>query len=282
MLRGNLNSYQKAFLLCLSIVILAYALLKMPIDDGLRHVGVAFSNFTSWGDVYPFSRFEDFKDYDPWYGYDKCLHWAATLFKMLPIPDLVSKFILIKILSIIFPALLLYLVLKRSGLTARINDKTTFALVLILMLTFLIPLFQRAAIARPFMFGTLFLLYSIGQRGFIKGVVSSAMLTFFYPYLSWFYILPVAFAHFMVGDRRYSMGAVSFLIPFLILQPSSFWGFQAALFQSDMTRAALNLEIGEFTLTLNIVFFLLLLWSCSRSSTRDSQEKSRVLIMSTC
>jgi hypothetical protein len=183
MLHGNMNNYQKAFLVCLSVIVIAWTLLRIPSDDGLRHIGLAFGDLKSWGDVYPFSRFEEFKDYDPWYGYDRSLHWAATPFKILPIPELVSKFILIKILSMIFPALLLCLALKRSGLMARINDKKTSALVLMVMLFFLGYAFQRSAIARPFIFGTLFLLYSIGRRGFIKGVVSSALLTFFYPYL---------------------------------------------------------------------------------------------------
>lgn len=256
MLHINLNKYQKSFYICLAVIVVAYAFLRMPIDDGLRHIGLAFSNVTSWGDIYPFSRFEEFKDYDPWYGYDKILHLAAAFMRLLFIPDLVSKFILIKILAIIFPASLLYLAFKRSGIISRICDKKTFTLALLLMLFFLGFAFQRSAIGRPFIFGTLFLLYSINQVGFVKGFISSALLAFFYPYLSWFYILPVSFSHFVAGNRKYSLGAVLFLIIFLILQSDSFWGFQIALFQSDIIRTILKFRIGEFGLTLTTGFFI--------------------------
>jgi hypothetical protein len=256
MTRTALNIYQKAFYVCLLVIVVAYALLNIPSDDGLRHIGLAFGDYRGWGDVYPFSRFEEFKDYNPWFGYDWSLQLAAEFFKKLPIPLLVSKYILIKALSMIFPALLLYLALKRSGLLLRIEDKKTFTLVLILMLFFLGFAVQRSAIARPFILGGLFLIYSIGRDGFINGVVSSGLLTFFYPYLSWFYILPSAFAHLLSGSRRYSLGAIIFLIVFLILQSGSFWGFQVALFQSDAVRAALNSKIGEFDLTIKTGFFM--------------------------
>ncbi|MFC1881148.1 hypothetical protein ACFL2S_06590 [Thermodesulfobacteriota bacterium] len=84
-------------------------------------------------------------------------------------------------------------------------------------------------------------------------------LTFFYPYLSWFYILPVAFAHIIRGDRKFALGGMAFLIPFLIFQPTSFWGFQIELFMSDLVRSTIMLKISEFNLTLyNWVFYLYL------------------------
>lgn len=257
MSREVLNIYQKAFFVCLSVIVIAYALLNIPADDGLRHVGLAFGDYKSWGEAYPYSRFEEFKDYDPWYGYDRTLRCAAVLFKQLPIPLLASKYILIKLLSMLFPALLLFLTLKKSGLLPRIMDKKTFTLVLMLMLFFLGYAFQRSAIARPFIFGSLFLIYSAGRKGFINGCVSSGLLTFFYPYLSWFYILPVSFAHWLSGNKRYSFGAVSFLIIFLFFQSGSFWGFQVALFQSDAARAVLEARIGEFDLTVKTGFFMM-------------------------
>jgi hypothetical protein len=108
----------------------------------------------------------------------------------------------------------------------------------------------RITLARPFAFGTIFLIYSTGQKGVIRGFLSSLTLTFFYPYLSWFYILPVAFAHFIKGDKKFAMGGISFIIIFFFLQPSSFWGFQIALVNSDVIRKAISLKISEFELTL--------------------------------
>jgi hypothetical protein len=72
-------------------------------------------------------------------------------------------------------------------------------------------------------------------------------LSFFYPYLSWFYIIPVAFAHLFKGSKKFAVGALGFLIPFLALQPPSFWKFQTALFSSGLFRSAIHGQIGEFT-----------------------------------
>jgi hypothetical protein len=56
----------------------------------------------------------------------------------------------------------------------------------------------------------------------------------------------VAFAHYISGDKKFAIGATSLLIIFLLIQPASFWGFQIALFKSDMVRSALNPKIDEF------------------------------------
>ena len=76
---------KRIFILTLSVVVLATCLITFPADDGLRHVGMAFSDFTSWGDVYPFSQFEELKDYDPWFGYDLTLRLIAVAVKHIRI-----------------------------------------------------------------------------------------------------------------------------------------------------------------------------------------------------
>jgi len=232
-------------------------LLRFPSDDSLRHVGLAFGNFTSWGKVYPFSIFEEFKDYNPWFGYDLTLRLIAGALKYLPISLLTLKFLLTKSLSFLFSLVFFYLIFKRSSLLDEIKDRDNFTLVLIILVVFLVFSFGRIMIVRPFAFGTFFLIYSVGQKGIARGFLSSLVLAFFYPYLCWFYILPIAFAHFIKGDKKFALGGISFIIIFLFLQPPSFWGFQIALVKSDMVRNAIGPKIQEFHLTLKHWYFYL-------------------------
>ena len=261
---------KKSFVLSLLIVVICTCLLRFPRDDALRHVGLAFSKSdhqsisvfsppTVWGDVYPFSYFEVLKDYDPWFGYDLILKTMALGLKALPISAFLGQFLLVKMLSVLFSLVFFCLILTRSGILEDIRDQDSFTLSYIILLLLTIKPFLRISIVRPFAFGTLFLVYAIGQKGILKGLLSSAALTFFYPYLAWFYTTPVALAHFFKGDKRFALGVISFTILFLSLQPSSFWGFQLALFNSDLVRASIDPKITEFFSSLNISFFVYLL-----------------------
>ena len=241
------QSYEKIFKLTLVIIIVLNIFYIFPPDDGLRHVGLAFGNFTSWGDVYPFSIFEEFKDYDPWFGYDLALRIIAGALKHLPIPLLTLKFFLTKSISFLFSLIFFFLVLDKSGIFKEVKDRHAFTLAIICVAALLSFSFFRVMIARPFVFGTFFLIFSVGQKGIVKGFLSSLFLAFFYPYLCWFYILPVAFTHYFKGDRKFALGAISLIVIFLLIQPSSFWGFQIALFNSDIVRSAINAKIGEFS-----------------------------------
>ena len=60
----------RVFLLIFFIILILSSLLTFPIDDGLRHVGVAFEGISHWADVYPFSHFSEYSELSPWYGYD--------------------------------------------------------------------------------------------------------------------------------------------------------------------------------------------------------------------
>jgi hypothetical protein len=240
------ESYKRIFLYCLLIILTLVIFYVTPRDDGLRHVGLAFGNFESWGEVYPFSIFEEFKDYNPWFGYDLILRIIAGALKHLPISLLTLKFFLLKFLSFLFSLIFFFLVLKKSKILNEIKDRNTFTLAIILVVAVLSFPFSRVLLARPFAFGTFFIIYSVGQEGFVRGFLASLILSFFYPYLCWFYILPVAFAHYIRGDKKFAIGAIFLLIIFLLIQPASFWGFQIALFKSDIVRSALNSKIGEF------------------------------------
>ena len=272
-------SYQKIFKLTLFITLVFVASMRFPVDDGLRHVGMAFGDFTSWGDVYPFSIFEEFKDYDPWFGYDFTLGLIAAVLKHLPVSLLTLKFVFTKSIGLFFALTFFYLVLERSGILKRITDKNSFILVLLILVAFLIFTFSRIIIARPFAFGTFFILYAVDRKGLIQGVVSSAILTFFYSYLSWFYILPVAFAHFIKGDKKFAWGAIGFISIFLLLQPSSFWGFQIELVKSDLIRGSIEHKIGEFHSTLNDWAFYAYLVAFLIFFPRFSQEAKRLCFL---
>ena len=250
---------KKLFILSLLIVVIGTCLYRFPSDDGLRHIGMAFGDFESWGDVYPFSQFEAFRNYDPWFGYDLTLRAVADCLQWTSLSPLLSRFLLAKVISFLFSLVFFYLVLQRSGILEEIKDRDTFTLAGIIIFVLLILSFLRITIIRPFAFGSFFLLYAVGQKGVVRGAVSSGVLMFFYPYLAWFYTIPAAFAHFVKGDKRFAAGAISLTLLFLYFQPPSFWGFQIALFQSDMVRNVINTKIGEFNSTFNNLLFYLYL-----------------------
>jgi len=258
---AEVENYKKAFSICILLFAATLALLSFPVDDGLRHLGVAFSDFRSWGEVYPFSVFQQFADYDPWFGYDFSLRLIAGLAKAIPVSLLTVKYCLIKLITGIFLCAFLYLVTKRSKIIDQIQDQSSFTVAMIILVFFLWLPLGRMTTIRPFVFGTLYLLYAIGQRGIVKGVAAAMILTFFYPYLSWFYIIPVSFAHFLKGDKRFALGSVGFIIPYLAFQPSSFWGFQAELLNSEAVRRSIyTTSISEFAFSLSSFFFYVYLF----------------------
>jgi hypothetical protein len=247
-----------------------------PRDDALRHVGFAFGTSSSWGDVYPFSVFESYRTYDPWYGYDTALKAAATALSRLPLSPLTLKFLLIKALSLTLLLAFLYLALARSGIVREIRDRHAFTLALLVLLIFLTRSCLRAASARPCVFGSLFLLYAVGRKGVVRGAVSSAILVFLYPYLSWFVVLPVAFAHYVRGDRRFAWGAALVIVLFLLMQPPSFWGFVSALIGSDAARKAIVRQIGELRPALVHVHVYVLLAAVAILYPRFSQQARKL------
>ena len=257
---------KKVFIITLLAVAVYSSLLSFPVDDGLRHVGEAFTqDFISWGKVYPYSFFENLADYNPWYGYDKLLSLIASFLKLIPLTETALKFIFVKTLSFIFLSFFLYLVISRSGILAGVKSKEEvknnelFVLALILMLIMLYLPCQRILSIRPFIFGTFFILYSIDQKRFFPGIFSSIALSFFYPYLSWFYTIPVAFAHLVRGSKKFAGGILLIAITFLYLQPPSFWKFQAALFSSGKIRSLLDNKISELASTWHSLLFYLFL-----------------------
>ena len=236
---------KRLFLLSWLVVATVLCLHGFPSDDGLRHVGKAFSDVESWGETYPFSRFEEFGDYNPWFGYDRCLRIIAGVLSRLPLSGDAAKFLIVKGLSFLFLVSFLYLVFSRSQVPSAITNREEFTLAYILAALLLALPIQRIMIIRPFAFGSFFIFYSLGQKGFVRGALSSAILIFFYPYLFWIYTFPVVTAHWLKGDRNFAWGVLAATILFLSFQPPSFWGFQFVLFESRPVRDAVDFQTGE-------------------------------------
>ena len=280
-----MNAYGRSLYLVAAVISVTVSLYSFPPDDGLRHIGVAFTDFSSWGEVYPYSVFEKFGDYDPWYGYDMTLRLFAKAAGHLPGSQVAAKVGVVKVASFIFLSVFFVLILKQSEMPGAVNDRNGFTLAVIIMVFFLFFPIKRIALIRPFAFGTFYLLYSIGRKGWLNGAFSSLILTFFYPYLSWFYILPAAFAHFIKGDRRFAGGAALFILLFAAVQPLSFWGFQVELFRSAGVRQTIELSISEFVPTWRYVSFyvylatFLILFPLLSASARRLNYTSLLLLI---
>jgi hypothetical protein len=234
---------QRALWILLLLFVALWGLFSFPVDDGLRYVGFAFGERSSWGDVYPFSIFETFPHYDPWWGHDLALRVLATGCGLLPVPPLLAQVLLTKALSAALMAALVALALARSRLAGAVTDARSLALACgVALLLLALPL-SRVALVRPLAFGTLLLVYACGARGFVRGALASAGLFFFYPYLAWVYTLPVAFAHLVRGSRPFGAAVLATTVVGVAVQPRAFWAHVAALIGSDY--AALGTQIGE-------------------------------------
>ncbi len=241
----RLATHRRLWFMILFLIVFFQAFLSFPADDGLRHVGLALRGEARWSEVYPFSGFSENAGIRPWYGYDLLLHRILSPVGALGLDPVLGGFLAIKILSFVLAAALLLLTVQRSGIAEEIESFPALLAATGLMLALLAPLFGRAILLRPFVFGTLFLVYSFGARGWWRGLLSAGILIFLYPYLSWFYILPAAFCHFLRGDRRYALGILIPLGGFLALQPHSFWGLQLALLLSGSVRNEMGIQITE-------------------------------------
>ena len=67
----------------------------------------------------------------------------------------------------------------------------------------------RVLTVRPFVIGSLYLLFALPGGGALRGVVAAGLLGVCYPYLFWVYTLPVAVAHLWRGDRRFGAGTLA-------------------------------------------------------------------------
>jgi hypothetical protein len=248
------TSPTKLFWLILVVVFIFPCAIHLSIDDGLRHISFAFSGGSNWADAYPFSNFSDYPEISPWFGYDMVLRGVAALLSRLPMDPLALKILLLKTLSLLFVFAALTPLVRASGIETELEDFSSILLALVCIFFFLTPVLTRAMIVRPFIFGTIFIAVSFRYKSFPTGFLSAAALIFLYPYLSWFYVLPVAAAHVLSGSRKFATGVLTAIGIFFALQPSSFWKFQIAIFSGGKIRNLLGVEISELAFAMESAF----------------------------
>jgi len=240
------ENYQRALLPFLLVVSVLVGMVQFPSDDGLRHVGVAFNELRSWGEVYPHSVFSENPEYDPWWGYDKILRGLAAVLRPLGLPRLVAQEVVVKALSVGFLAAFLLLAVRRAGLPAKVRSRATLAAAAALITLFLSLPIARVLTVRPFVIGSLYLLFALSGGGALRGIVATGLLGLCYPYLFWIYTLPVAVAHLWRGDRRFGAGTLVLTAAAVAVQPPGFWGLLEGLARSEGVRAAITVKINEF------------------------------------
>ena len=172
----------RLFLIVFLIILAFTCFLSFPKDDGLRHVGVAFSGEPNWGNVYPFSCFSENSGYSPWYGYDFILINSLSLFKNVPPQSSTVRFIYIKLLSLIFVFIVFWgFDFEKQNLNANRQLPIFYCYPQSVPFCLLSQFFLRSMSVRPFVFGTIFLIYSFGQTGYLKGAISSGVIDFSVP-----------------------------------------------------------------------------------------------------
>ena len=249
----------KLFLLVLCIILFFSCLLSFPTDDGLRHVGVAFEGISHWGDVYPFSYFSEYSELSPWYGYDLSFENYFHCFSISHSSLSTLKFFFVKLFSLIIVFSVFVLLILKSEILSEIESFQSLLLSTICVIFFLTLFLLRSMSLRPFIFCTIFLVYSFGKSGYLKGAVSAGALIFLYPYLSWFYILPVVFCHFLIGNKKFAAGALIVLVVFFLFQPLSYWNLQAGIFASGSIRKQMDANITELSNTFSSFYCVLVL-----------------------
>ena len=240
------ENYRRALVVFTLVVSVFVGLVQFPSDDVLRHVGLAFGEPRSWGEVYPHSVFSENLQYNPWWGYDRVLRGLAAVIRPLGLPHIVAQTVVIDALSIGFLAAFLLLAVQRSGLAAEVRSRGTLAAAAALIASFLSLPIARVLTARPFVVGSLYLLFALSGGGALRGMVAAGILGVCYPYLFWVYTLPVAAAHLWRGDRRFGFGTLALTVAAVAVQPRGFWGLLEGLARSDGIRATLNVKIQEF------------------------------------
>ena len=232
----------------LSVVVVAVflALFTVQGDDGLRHIGLAFGTPRPWGAVYPFSYFQVYSGYDLWRGYDLSLRALARVLGLLPVPLAVQRMMALKLVSGALAGMLLWLCVRRARIAEALRTPASLLLGLAMTAAWLAEPVLRQLMARPFAFGTLLLVFAVGQRGAVRGFLACALTIFLYPHLAWLYTGAVGVAHLVRGDRRFAAGSLLATALSFVLQPPAFWGMFGALLHADRVRAQLP-NIGELT-----------------------------------
>lgn len=235
----------RALRIALALIGLLLGLGRLPVSDGLRHVGLAFGAERAWGEVYPHSAFAELGGYDPWGGFDWGLRLLASAAQALPLSPLAQQLLVVKLLAVGWVLGLLVLCVRRARLEPALDDLSSLGCALAVVVGLLGLALHRAGTIRPFVLGTLVLVYAVGKRGFLRGALSAAFVIAVYPYLAFVYTGPLAVAHALRGSKRFALGVVAVTAVATLLAPRAQWTMLAALAEANLTRAALGVQIGE-------------------------------------
>lgn len=243
------TAFGRAFAWTLVFAALLLAAYLVPLDDGMRHVAVAFAGGRSWGEVYPYSEFARFPAYDPWWGYDALLRGLGRALAVLPLGLFARQFLALKLASAALLGSTAWLLARRAGIQREVRDARGFLVAVVVTALWLAGPLDRVAAARPFAFGTLWLAYAAGATGAVRGGVSAALVVALYPYLAWMYVLAGAAAHLWRGSRAFALGALGAALAGAAVRPQDLLGFIAALAHSGTVRAELAdaFRITEFS-----------------------------------
>jgi hypothetical protein len=267
----------QALRVALVLIGLLLGLGRLPISDGLRHVGLAFGEARSWGQVYPHSVFAELSGYDPWAGFDWGLRALASGVQLLPVEALVQRLLLVKLLAVAWVLGLLVLCVRRAQLEQALEDHLSLGCALAVVVGLLGLALYRAGTIRPFVLGTLVLVYAVGKRGFLRGALSAAFVIALYPYLAFVYTGPLAVAHALRGSKSFALGVVSVTALAALLAPSAQWTMLAALAEANATRAAMGMQIGELRSALSAPWLFVALLALSALVVPRLPAASRAL-----
>jgi len=249
----------RALRIALGLIPVLLGLYRLPADDGLRHVGLAFGPERAWGEVYPYSAFSELGSYDPWGGFDRALRALAWAAHALPLERLAQQLCVVKLLGVAWPLVLLVLCVRRARLERALDDLASLGCAIAVMVGLLGFAVQRVGTIRPFALGTFVLVYAVGKRGFLRGALSAAFVIAVYPYLAFVYTGPLAVGHALRGSKSFALGVVAATAVATLLAPHAQWTMLAALAEATVTRAQMGVAIGELRSAASVPWLLVTL-----------------------
>lgn len=169
------------------------AIRPYPVDDFLRHV--KYSDYKTLGGyafMFPYSYFETFR-FNPWYGFDLI---AGIVRNAIGLDRTVITY------EIAFTCIFMVAMLFNFSTSRKSN---LFSVTLIILFTFLSYGFYRIGLIRPAILMSVFLLFGIAGRRFVSGVLLAVVSAFFY-WLFWLYMIPLSAAHYIKGSKSFAVG----------------------------------------------------------------------------
>ena len=191
--KESVSTYLLYGIVLLIVGTLIYVIRPYPVDDFLRHIRyIDYKPLGGYAFMFPHSYFETFR-FNPWYGFDL----IAGILKNAVGPDRTVIAYEIAFTCIFIAAMLFNLRTSRKS--------SLFPVTLIILFIFLSYGFYRIGLIRPAILISAFLLFGIPGRRFVPGVILAIVSAFFY-WLFWLYMVPLSAAHYIKGSKRFAGG----------------------------------------------------------------------------